>query len=412
MPAIVEFPKVVQDAVRDFGDLFCCQPQRRHFAEYLTGLIIAHNKTVTGINGEFAETTDQSCLNRFLTEVDWDVSELNERRLELLQKDSTTKYSDQGVIAVDDVLIDHDGKFIKDVGWFWDHSAKRNKIAHDYLFANYACTSGKHYPLQFRRFKKREQCDATGEVFESHTVLFCQLIDWVCERKIPGDFAFGSYFTNAGNLNHIHAKRDKFDRPRGYVGDLRFNRKIWHKGKELKAEELAASIPSGSRKEIRRGNKRQWFFTCSIRIPKVNHKVRIVIVWDKRRDAEPRKILVTNRVCWEASRIPRGYRHRWTGTETYHRDGKQELGMGDCQLRNGQGQTRHMHLVMLAYSLLMSQLKQGRAKDWALCRLTTIGEACRAMIGETLRTTLAWAIEQVTEKSRSYVHVVAKLRLA
>ena len=128
-------------------------------------------------------------------------------------------------------------------------------------------------------------------------------------------------------------------------------------------------------------------------------------------DAEPCKILVTNRVRWEVCRILRVYRHRWTGTETYHRDGKQELGMGDCQLRNGQGQTRHMYLVMLAYSLLTSQLKQGHAKDWALCRLTTIGEACRAMLGETLRTTLAWAIEQVTEKSRSYDHVVAELGL-
>ena len=234
MPAIVEFPTVVQDAVRDFGDLFSCEPQRRHFAEYLTGLMIAHNKTITGINGEFAETTDQSCLNRFITQVDWDAEELNQRRLDLLQEDSTTRYSDQGVIAIDDVLIDHDGKFIKDVGWFWDHAESRNKIAHDYLFVNYVCTSGKHYPLEFRRFKKREQCEATGETFENHTVLFCQLVDWVCERNIPGDFAFDSYFTNAEDLNYIHAKKDKFDRPRGYVGDLKFNRKIQWKGKEQK----------------------------------------------------------------------------------------------------------------------------------------------------------------------------------
>ena len=48
--------------------------------------------------------------------------------------------------------------------------------------------------------------------------------------------------------------------------------------------------------------------------------------------------------------------------------------MGDCQLRDGQGQTRHMYLVMLAYSLLMRQLRQDRAKDWAPCRLKTIGE--------------------------------------
>jgi hypothetical protein len=65
-----------------------------------------------------------------------------------------------------------------------------------------------------------------------------------------------------------------------------------------------------------------------------------------------------------------------------------------------------MYLVMLAYSLLMNQLRQGPAKEWTLCRLTTIGEACRAMLRETLRTTLAWAIEEVAENGRSYDHVV------
>jgi len=343
MPAIVEFPKVVQDAVRDFGDLSSCEPQRRHFAEYLTGLMIAQNKTIAGINGEFAETTDQLCLNRFITQVDWDAEALNDRRLELLQKDPSTRCSDQGVIALDDVLIDHDGKLIKDVGWFWDHAESRNKIAHDYLFVNYVCTSGKHHPLQFRRFKRRKQCEATGETSEDHGGPPCgrcplrQLIDWVCQRDIPGDFAFDSYFTNAKNLNHIHAKKDKSDRPRCYVGDLEFNRKIWHKGRERKAEEFAASIPSAGRRELGRGDKRQWYFTCTLRIPKVDHKVRIVIIWDRRRDTKPRKILVTNRVRWEVCRILRFYRHRWTGMETCHRDGKQELGMGDCQLRGRPG---------------------------------------------------------------------------
>ena len=80
--------------------------------------------------------------------------------LELLQEDPATRYAEHGVIAMDDVLIDHDGKLIEDVGWFWDHAEDRAKIAHDYLFANYVCPSGQHYPLEFRRFKKREQCEA------------------------------------------------------------------------------------------------------------------------------------------------------------------------------------------------------------------------------------------------------------
>lgn len=411
MPGIVDLPQVVREAMREFADVFACEPQRRHFGEYLTGLMIAERKSVSGINREFAETTDQSCLNRFLTAADWDVVELNTRRLEWLQESPDTRYSSQGVIAIDDVLIDHDGQLIKDVGWFWDHAEQRNKIAHDYLIANYVCTGGKHYPLEFRRFKKRDQCEATGETFEDHTVLFCQLVDWVCERNIPGDFTFDSYFSNAENLNHIHSKQDGAGRARGYVGDLKTNRKLEWKGRTLKANELAAEIPFEDRRELRRGDKRQWYFTCTVRIPNVNHKVRIVILWHHKRDAQPCKVFVTNRITWEVSRILGVYRYRWTGTETFHRDGKQELGMGDCQLRDGQGQTRHMYLVMLAYSLLVRQLGQGRAQDWALQKLTTIGEACRAMLRETLRTTLAWAIQQVTEKSSSYDHVIAKLGL-
>ena len=137
----------------------------------------------------------------------------------------------------------------------------------------------------------------------------------------------------------------------------------------------------------------------------------MVILWNQRRDEEPCKILVTNRTTWEVNRILGVYRDRWTGTETFHRDGKQELGMGDCQPRDGQGQTRHMYLVMMAYSLLTSQLKQARARDGALCKLTTIGEASRAMMRETLRQTLAWAVDQIVTKSLKQKEVLMQLGL-
>jgi hypothetical protein len=401
MARIVAIPQIVELAVEQFADLFSCEPQRKHLAEYLTGLMVARRKTVNGISSEFLDATDQSCLNRFLTEVDWNVEQLNERRLELLQREPSTRYHEQGVIAIDNVLTDHDGQFIKDVGWFWDHAEERHKIAHDDLFANYVCGSGKHYPLDFRRFKKREQCESTGETFTDHGVLFRDLIDWVCQREIPGTFAFDSYFSSAESLNYIHGKRDGRGQARAYVGALKFNRKVCFKGREWKAEELAASIRRESRKELRRGDRRQWYFTCTVRLPNVNHPVRILILWKNRRDTSPAKILITNRIGWEVTRIVRGYGDRWTGTETYHRDGKQELGMGDCQLRSGQGQTRHMYLVMLAYSLLMIELRQSRAKTWACEWLKTIGQACRAIDAETLRTTIEWAIAQVTENSRN-----------
>ena len=241
MPGIVEFPQVVREALETYGDLFANEPERRHFAEYLTGLMIADRKTVNGINAEFAQTTDQSCLNRFLTEVEWDEQALNEKRLAGTAKGFQHPVQRPGRHRhrrrADRPRRPNDRRR----GLLLGPRRTTNKIAHDYMFANYVCPSGKHYPLEFRRFKKRAQCEATGETFEDHTKLFCQLIDWVCEHGIPGDFTFDSYFTNAENLNHIHAKKDRFDRPRGYVGDLKQNRKIEWKGKIWSATEIAAS---------------------------------------------------------------------------------------------------------------------------------------------------------------------------
>ena len=158
------------------------------------------------------------------------------------------------------------------------------------------------------------------------------------------------------------------------------------------------------------GDHRQWYFTKSIRIPDVDHPVRIVILWDRWNSARPGKILVTNRTYWEISRILRVYRCRWRGTECFHRDGKQHLGMGDCQLRNGQGQTRHLYMVFLAHSVLMRQLRQGRAREWALERLTTIGQACTAVLRETLSQTISWVIDRV-EKGWDYGRIKAQLAL-
>ena len=80
------------------------------------------------------------------------------------------------------------------------------------------------------------------------------------------------------------ARRIGSGRPRGYVGDLKTNRKLEWKGRIIKANDLAASIPAADRKEMRIGDRRQWYFTVTVRIPDVKHKVRIVILWRYRND--------------------------------------------------------------------------------------------------------------------------------
>ncbi len=55
--------------------MFANTPERWHFAEVLTGLMVAERKNGSAINTEFAQTTDQSCLNRWITQVPWDVEQ-------------------------------------------------------------------------------------------------------------------------------------------------------------------------------------------------------------------------------------------------------------------------------------------------------------------------------------------------
>jgi hypothetical protein len=401
MPAIVDFPTVVQEALVIFGDLFDTEPARRHFAEYLTGLMVAENKTVSGINREFALTTDQSCFNRWLTEVEWDITALNDRRLAWLQQAPQTRYSGRGVIAIDNTLVTHEGKLIEDVGWFWDHADERHVIAHDYLISNYVCPARAHYPIEWRRFKKRDTCPA--QEFKDHTELCIELIDDALKRGIPGAFTFDSYFTSAKVLNHLQSKQA------AYVGDLKLNRKVVYAGREQQLQDVARQIPWEAKKPVRVGSRRYWYFSKHMRIPDVGHPVRVVLFWRERDDQEASKALVSNRLGWEVIRMVLVYRHRWTGTETFHRDGKQQLGLGDCQVRSGEGQTRHVYLVSAAYSLLMRSLQQSRAQDWARRTLTTIGEACRAVKAETLERMIDWVVDKLTVDHWSIADIKAVL---
>jgi hypothetical protein len=395
-------PEIVQKALEEFlAPLFKNEPQRRHLANYLTGLMLSDNKTVAGMTDEMPNASDQSCLNRFLTEVDWDECAMNQARIDWLQQFDDTKFHERGVIAFDDVLIDKSGKYIKDSGTFWDHSEQRYKHAQDLIIVNYVHPhSGKHYPLDFRRFKKEEQCEWTGEEFKKMTELTIELIDRCQERGVLGTFTFDSFYTCAAIQNHINSLKNADKTERGYVGDLKFNRKIVFKGVEQQAVEFAHTIPPENRKPVTVDGVKQWYLTVCVKMPNIDHKVRVVILWRYKNDAEPRKILVTNKIHWNADRIVATYRGRWTGTETFHRDGKQELGLGDCQLRDGVGQTRHTYCVFLAYSLLMQNLDKTNLSGRSSSRVSTIGESCRALLKESLRNLICWIVEEL-ETARS-----------
>lgn len=122
--------------------------------------------------------------------------------------------------------------------------------------------------------------------------------------------------------------------------------------------------------------------------------------------------MVPNRVNLVVGRKLLIYRKSWKGTGALHRDGRRVVGMGDHQLCDGQGQEKHIYPAMMANSLLRRKLRHCRAHDWVFQKLMTIGEACRGLLSETLRSTLPRAKRQVTEFSSSSDQVIQKLGMA
>ena len=59
MLPIVKLPGFVENILPRFSSIFN-KAQLWHFGEYLTGLMVSENKTVTGINSRFLNHTDQS----------------------------------------------------------------------------------------------------------------------------------------------------------------------------------------------------------------------------------------------------------------------------------------------------------------------------------------------------------------
>ena len=394
---IIQPPRLVQEALDEFlAPLFANEPQRKHLANYTTGLMIATNKTVAGMTEEMPNASDQSCLNRFLNDVAWDEKEMNQKRIDWLQQFDDMKFHPRGVIAIDDVLLEKSGKHIPDSGTFWDHSEDRYIHAQDLIIANYVHPfSKKHYSLDFKRFKKEDQCAWTGEQFKKSTELTIELIDWCHANGVLGTFTFDSFYTCAPIQNHINSLKNSDETERGYVGDLKFNRLLTFKGVQQQASAFAKTIPPEDRKPVTVDGKKQWYLSVCVKMPNIDHKVRVVILWKYKNDAEPRKILVTNKIHWNAERIIETYRCRWTGTETFHRDGKQELGLEDCQLRSGTGQTRHTYCVFLAHSLLEQRLDKTSLSGRASAKLQTIGESCRALLRDSIRSLIDWIVEQV-----------------
>ena len=113
MNILVQFPCIVEHYAPLFEDLFSPEGYV-YFKRYLSGLLVSENKTLEGINRLFVlDRRNQSSFNRFVNRQNFDLQEMNNRCIAMMQKNAATRFKtsagDSGVIALDDSRLGASG---------------------------------------------------------------------------------------------------------------------------------------------------------------------------------------------------------------------------------------------------------------------------------------------------------------
>lgn len=403
MLPLVEIPELVQHYAPYFQRVFSAEALIE-FKRYISGLVVAENKTVDGINRLFIhESRNQSSLNRLLTESPYALGGLNQARLDLLASLPGTQMKPKGVFSVDDTLLTHYGQEFEQIARLWDHVSGSYVWAHDLVTIHYS-DDDTDYPVLFQLWEPvdLEQLEAgmraaqipikaskealkesdpqkwrgyllgvwqrrqkghpeIRELYDSKLIIVQKLLEqWVSAH--PGEqrpVTFDNWFTQPAFCRFLD---QTLKLP--YVGTLaetdRVNLKTGQEtlkafAERLKQEHLEA-LASHTKPVFQKihidykGEQETYYSYCRSHQVHNFGKQRLVINYRQADLSDNPTFLISNRLFWHAPGITRIRRHRWP-VEVYHEEGKAE-GLDQYQLRDFRAIQRHVALVAVVYSML------------------------------------------------------------
>lgn len=380
---------VMEGLLEQFRPCFS-RPQFRNFATYILGLVACEGKrNVEAINRCFLEARDQSTLNRFLTTSPWSLQLLEARRLALARENLPLQEGSTGYLIIDDTINRKTGLHMEEAGYHYDSSEGRPVWGHSLVTTHYL--NGRvEYPARLGLYVKRETCLMEGRVFKTKIQLACDQI----EAFTP---PAGTRTVVLYDSWYFCRQIVEAARARGWdwVTQAKSNRIVFYKGRRMNVTQLAESLPEKRFRKVKvRGDA---FTVCGLEVwmPKVGD-VKLVVS----REEDGFRFYVTSRLDWSSRRVLEAYKVRQT-IEVFYRDVKQNLGLGEYQVRKGRGAITHWHLVFTAYTLLTLLRQSVRRTSNRLGKcLTTLGEVCRWVKRQCLRRLVDWLYQKFRQRTK------------
>lgn len=298
-------------------------------------------------------------LQYFFSESSWDINKLNDVRLGILQNQSTTRATPNGVFALDDTGCPKPHAQKTEGAQFQYCGSLGRKENCNIAVASCFVSNSKHFPINFKSYIPIQ--GQPPENFKSKPDLAKELITEAVAKNIPfSSIVFDAWYTSSEMIEFIASKNLVF------VAETKINRSIFFshpKTKQqshMRAEEIIPLIKQFYAHRlkhveiIQQNGKVKHVFTYSFnaKLKDCSTPLQIFFIFDKWSDTDDKDVhvLITNNLAMSVKSSINTYLLRW-GIEESFRELKDNFCFDQYQVHDQEQIQRHWIISFLVWSL-------------------------------------------------------------
>ena len=338
------------------------RPQYKNFRDFVLGLIVSDNKTIQEINDCFGRV-DQSSLNRFLTCSEWDPAKINNKRISQIKSYHKIK---KGIFICDPTFLQKFGKMMEYANYHYNGMTKKEEWG--YFLVNSFFTDGNvEFPVCADFYLRKEDADEKHP-FKTIREICLEQLDYAMKRLPIWLFIADAGLYADFLIQDIRSRGLKYILGTRVTNNISIDRK-----KRISIEKYMQTLTDDDFKvHIFDGEA---YFLHSVDVSERNVGKEKLLISYKAGDEENIRINVTNLMQHSDNSLLCLLLKRWK-IEVWHRDGKQHLGLEDCQVRKFSAIQKVVCAILVAYTQLIL-MKEDRLLKPLKRILKTIGEGCR-----------------------------------
>jgi hypothetical protein len=317
------------------------KPQYNNFCRATMGIMTAGKKEhdVKSINEQFIDRKDQSSLNRFITQSDWNTQEVTKAGQTLLLCEAKLNPTVEHKVIDDTVCRKYSPK--TEMACYNHSSTMGTVLSHDYVTALYV-NNDLAFGDGLKLYGNKKKCNEKGVAFKTRLELACELIDEHKPMAQSTIMLWDSWYM----CQEMVERCESFGY--GWIGEIKSNRIAFYDAEKYHLSELFDKLrEEGCFVDVLVDGEVYSACQLEVFVPKLG---MVHFVVDVKADTKDVHLLCTNLVGCSLEELV-GHALVMCRINKFHKEAK-FLGFGEYRFRTSEAALTHAHLVVLAYILL------------------------------------------------------------